>query len=297
MSRPTDLPDWATDTNYTTGDDTGTATKITPLSGFKHQGWIKNFPVLAQYFNYWMNLVYQWVVWLDSGSVADLTALAALADLPDGTIIRVGNLGAYRLAYAGVGPTASDGYWLINASVTGQPTARWVHTTWNDAATQKIPPIGPVPNEVPYTFATAAGKINPDVIPHGHIDGSYRPATNSTTTNGTLTELENWALGVYQAGWILKADITAYVKNTDSASIDIRISENNGSTWTNVTPSGGAVLLKVLGSGESQAVPLSFVYLLAASGNTTRIQIRGSIASGATLTFQRGNSYVEVVRP
>jgi len=55
-SKPTDLPRWATaETNNTD-----------PSSGQKDPGWlVGQKPISSSIFNWWMNLVYQWLAWLD----------------------------------------------------------------------------------------------------------------------------------------------------------------------------------------------------------------------------------------
>lgn len=70
MPRPTVLPTWATDTNYTGGSDVGTPTKITLPSGFRSQGWERDAPFLAQYANQLGNEVGNWVTWLDQVTAA-----------------------------------------------------------------------------------------------------------------------------------------------------------------------------------------------------------------------------------
>lgn len=57
------LPDWATDTNYTTGPDVGQPTKVQPLSGEVAQGYFRGGRPPAEKFNWWQNKVGQWINW------------------------------------------------------------------------------------------------------------------------------------------------------------------------------------------------------------------------------------------
>lgn len=68
MSKPTDIPEWSTDANFPAGTDpwSGTPTTVEPSSGQKAAGWNPSQRPPAQYLNWWQNLVYQWVAWLDS---------------------------------------------------------------------------------------------------------------------------------------------------------------------------------------------------------------------------------------
>ncbi len=98
MPRPDDLPTYATDTNYTNGPDTGTATKVEPSAGELAEGNIRGTAPTAQKFNWWQNLVGSWVGWLDEISaavVANLAALAAIEDPTDGMVRNVVGQGIY----------------------------------------------------------------------------------------------------------------------------------------------------------------------------------------------------------
>lgn len=55
MAKPTNLALWAT-----------TGTKVEPSAGVKQAGWAANQRPPAQWFNWWMNAVYLWMVWLDA---------------------------------------------------------------------------------------------------------------------------------------------------------------------------------------------------------------------------------------
>ena len=65
MSKPASLPSWATDTNFSSGPKSGSATKIEPSAGAKGQGEVPGQPYRAERHNWWMNLVYQWASYLN----------------------------------------------------------------------------------------------------------------------------------------------------------------------------------------------------------------------------------------
>jgi hypothetical protein len=61
MARPTKFPNWATSgTNI-----------VEPPDGKKASGWIAGEQPPASYFNYWQNLVQQWVEWFDEAAHTD----------------------------------------------------------------------------------------------------------------------------------------------------------------------------------------------------------------------------------
>lgn len=66
MAKPTKVPTWATDANYSNGPEVGTPTKADPGAGVQAEGYIPKTRLPAQVINWWQNLVGQWTSWLDS---------------------------------------------------------------------------------------------------------------------------------------------------------------------------------------------------------------------------------------
>ena len=57
-TRPaTPMPDWATDATYTSGPDTGIATKLEPVAGEFAPGFWRTYKPSARKLNWWMNKV------------------------------------------------------------------------------------------------------------------------------------------------------------------------------------------------------------------------------------------------
>lgn len=63
MSKPSSVPLWATNTNYPATSD---PIKVEPSTGVKQAGWAPEQKPPAQWWNWWMQLVWQWCVWLDA---------------------------------------------------------------------------------------------------------------------------------------------------------------------------------------------------------------------------------------
>lgn len=63
MAQPSQTPDW----------NTGGANRVDPSSGQKTSGWTVNQAPPSSYFNWWMNLVYQWVLYLKNLTTESLT--------------------------------------------------------------------------------------------------------------------------------------------------------------------------------------------------------------------------------
>lgn len=75
MPAPSEYPEWA---------DGGSAQLVEPVSGKKQVGWTSGEKPANQILNWWQNLVFQWVEWLDSYTqtiyadlVADIASLTA----------------------------------------------------------------------------------------------------------------------------------------------------------------------------------------------------------------------------
>lgn len=67
MAKPTTEPEWASDDEYPAGaeDEAGEENKTEPLAGKKEAGWRPAEKPRGQYMNWWMNLVWLWIVWLN----------------------------------------------------------------------------------------------------------------------------------------------------------------------------------------------------------------------------------------
>lgn len=70
-TKPSVVPTWATDTNFTNGPAAviGTPTKVAPSAGVRAEGWIPNTAPGAQHENYEKNLIGQWLDYLDDGQL------------------------------------------------------------------------------------------------------------------------------------------------------------------------------------------------------------------------------------
>lgn len=65
MAQPsTDFPDFASDTNYATGPDVGTPTKVAPSAGEISSGFIRQTAAVPQYMNYLLSTARQWFNYL-----------------------------------------------------------------------------------------------------------------------------------------------------------------------------------------------------------------------------------------
>ncbi len=66
MAKPaTPAQGWATDTNYSTGPNAGTPTKVEPSAGEKASGFVPGSAAVAQHMNFELNLLAQWTQYLD----------------------------------------------------------------------------------------------------------------------------------------------------------------------------------------------------------------------------------------
>lgn len=70
-AKPSAVPSWATDANYTSGPETGNPTKVALSLGAKAQGWRPGDPLAAQNLNDWMNDVGEWLQYLSDGDFED----------------------------------------------------------------------------------------------------------------------------------------------------------------------------------------------------------------------------------
>lgn len=77
MAKPVTLPIWATDTNLSSGTESGSSVKSEPALGVKQQGFVPGRAAPARYYNWLLNLIYTWIVYLD-GLASDAQWLSTL---------------------------------------------------------------------------------------------------------------------------------------------------------------------------------------------------------------------------
>ncbi len=75
--RPAELPNWATDANYSTGPFAGQPTKLNPAAGVKAQGFYPEQPGSSRHQNWWQNNVGEWATYFDN-YLSYISASAAL---------------------------------------------------------------------------------------------------------------------------------------------------------------------------------------------------------------------------
>jgi hypothetical protein len=106
MAKPSDSPTWATDADYPAGPNgwNETDTKVEPSGGKQAEGFEPSERPPAQYLNWWMNLVYLWIAWLDSITGTRTRIIAPSAGMPRTTTVAwsvsgVGGIEAVDLAW------------------------------------------------------------------------------------------------------------------------------------------------------------------------------------------------------
>lgn len=159
MVRPADFPTYATNANYTTGPHNGTPTKIAMVSGDTQNGNISGIFPSSRKFNWWQNLVGQWIV-----------QFAAELDILNAT-------------------TASASYIIWRP---GEPSpAGNVYASFTDAVTAAL--AINVPN--PWIWVDNSLTASPN-MPLSAVSGGGRcvlaSATNVTLNFGDNSQLTNW---------------------------------------------------------------------------------------------------------
>lgn len=81
MAKPTDLPNWATDN----------INNVEPSAGKQADGWANGEDADSSWFNWWMNLVYMWIAWLDG-----LFDANSSLTLPSNSFVKVQGTGSYK---------------------------------------------------------------------------------------------------------------------------------------------------------------------------------------------------------
>jgi hypothetical protein len=73
VAKPSSLPVWATDSLLASGTQSGQTTKLTPSAGEQAQGAVPGTAAVGRFMNWVLNLLYQWVVYLNLSGTDELT--------------------------------------------------------------------------------------------------------------------------------------------------------------------------------------------------------------------------------
>lgn len=300
MSRPAISADWATNTNYATGPDIGTPTKVVPSAGRFQDGWRNTDVPPAQEQNYWQGLVGDWINWFDSGDVG----LASLSSFSPAGAISLSrffssSLGFYEF-HTGH-PFTADGFWVIDNAPSGGQLTYGMLSMFN---TKKIPAIGPTPGET-YATATPSGRVNPEVVPHGWVSSQVIPPLDTSSVDATILTNTDGEV-VYemtftglQAGDVLFFTCPAVARNSvvdNPFQTGTFLSEDNGSSYVAVSPLRSGQNHYYVANVAPVSVELSFIKTLT-SPTTVKIQVRLGASSGGTTHLAIGNGYARVERP
>lgn len=308
MSRPTAYPNWATNVNYAGGPNVGTPTKVAPSGGRMADGWRNNDVPPAQEQNYEMDLVNQWIQWFDDPSVADLTALAAYSTnvVTGKTRVNAGGEGQY--IYFTTPAFGIDGLWEVDAPGAGNE--HWQHSLMqlvaNSWTGKGLAAVGPVPSDA-YPTATASGRINKSLVPHGWASEVPIPlqlfTTNSTVplTNANGAVLATWDMGTLTAVDYVHAHINGVCASgsANGFEVGVYISNDNGATWNLMTPYNGVtpgVPFVLDQTGTGAAIPVSLSFVLNVSAGHNLVQLRAASIGVGVTKVSVGAGLIEVRR-
>lgn len=151
MPAPSEYPEWASG---------GSAAITDPTLAEKQLGWTGGEEPPAEYFNWWMNLVYLWIVWLAS-------------QVTTPTLHTVGGAGepAYQNSFSG-----SAGF---SVSADGKTCRLWGDATVAALAT-------PQPFQLPAGSRPASNRAMGTTISDGSSGSNVLPAVVAVHTDGSV---------------------------------------------------------------------------------------------------------------
>jgi hypothetical protein len=65
VAKPGTLPIFGTDANLASGTESGSTVILEPAAAVKAQGWVPGVTFVGRWWNWWANLVYQWIQYVD----------------------------------------------------------------------------------------------------------------------------------------------------------------------------------------------------------------------------------------
>lgn len=202
MAKPTDLPEWATDANYSAGaePEAGSPTKVAPISSKKASGWRPEEKPKAQSLNWWQNLVYQWVTWLDAG-VWEAVSLTLSGDLDVANVIASGDVTA-------TGTVEGAGLYYTDVVPILLPGARHVSTIHSpllsgsghhigllmiaNTSPYTIPIDGLVPGDIITAWSVVMDKVSGGTGAYTGVLKSYNSATMAEADESPGTGIQTF---------------------------------------------------------------------------------------------------------
>lgn len=274
--RPTSLPVWATDTNFTNGPDVGNPTKEEPSAGQKAEGHVPDTRPAAQFQNWWQNLVYSWLAYFDQ------VANSHLSNWVFGTyhnLIDAGDTDGFliRCVLPPLKSAAQPGDWLAAGSTdTPSDTGRIVVShdgfLWREMTTPA--------STLGFTaiFRTSAGTVL-----FGDQEMNIARMTTFTGNGNATAEYAGAASNV--VGFAQK-DVSLFTILAVEETGDAAFSIDDGQNWNAATPGGTGDAISVIYD------PVSAQFIVSFENGTFRKSASGSASwSAATTLPDTSNDY------
>lgn len=243
MAKPSSLPIWATTSAQTTE----------PSSGKKAEGWLRGYRAVADWLNWWMNLVYNWVDWTDK-TIGDLA--------PSWSCYAFGGTSFIPAAHA----FGADVFVVVGSAgqLRSSPDGRtWTSRTsqFGASAISKI-----LFQESKFVAVGAAGKISTST------DGLTWTSRTSGTANA-LTSL--W----YVNGYFMTEDGTGNLFYSADGETWTTVSTGLGTTVAQIVYSSGIGYLAHAGGTDAAFSAALASFAVNATGATTAIVMAAASAT------------------
>lgn len=239
MAKPAQLPRWAT--------DAGAPVTPEPSEGKKDSGWAPSEKPPHQYFNWWMKLVYLWIVWLD-GITNEALTWAAKHTFGGGLATSVAPTTGDDVA----NKTYVDG--AIDADVTTHNGVTNPHSATAAATADRL-----VLRDGAGRAKVADGSAADDIATKGQVDaGAAAASVSSPVSAGSGWTIQNTS--AWKSGKVVTVDINAVASTVP------------GATWTSIgTLIAGLrpaqLLSRVFGTIRTAAGPTLYVCYFDIDGN------------------------------
>ena len=262
-NRPDKFPSWATDTNYTSGPDNGTVTKLEPISGALAQGFQRGKRAPAKWMNWLLGKNADWLAYLDEQ--LDSAMSASMLCEQKGTISAIwasnttlawcGHANAF--ATIGSGNTldfVSGANALLNDAVAA-PAMSGTVSGWTlvSNGTDKLALLRASTTSTAnrFTVWTKSGFDNdlgawttPTGIPNGtalmsavHVTGATFLAFDGTAVYEVAGGTGTAKTAVTEAPQYMASNGTVTVICNDAGSTtSMQVTANNGASWTTTSP-------------------------------------------------------------
>lgn len=301
-AKPVTVPAWATNTNYSTGEFSGTPTKVAPSAGVRQDGHVPDTAPGAQHENYDRGLIGDWLQYLNDGDLegphsitnsaaasslfvthSDTTTAGVVVNMPSGAALAAGLFEGGLEVTAGDVVTPRGFRQRADAPLAQRDTDHYRYCDVDGAITQPERTI-----MIPLSSA----------VQNLGLDGNWQltaPGGSPTHAWSNLTPSVSdrllWEPRLPQGAFVTQVRVGVKQETDNATDMTLEVFEliydkvDGGTSLASTTSSLGTDTWTASGATTDDILAVSGLTHTVTSGNGLLIQITGSAGSPGGIDF------------